>query len=277
GAEEPGDDDDLDSAVGADRGEPGADRLQRPALGDGLEQEQRPEDDPQQADRDEQSLHHRGADGGPLHLPRRPGDDDDDGEADRHGVLRRPAQDDEQHPDDQDRQEGEQCQNGQVVHRTSPVAGSSAGGSISRSRLSAPGAARYWTHPARQPGWPPGAAAQPSDAASRSSASRQQVFFSATVSGSGSFACCTETRVFTGETAVTSRTARLPSSLLSRTRFGAVAVVTCQPSPSQADRSASSARWGKTSCAPRAMVLEALASKVPSGRWPGRRIPRACS
>jgi hypothetical protein len=121
-SEEPGDDDHLDAPVRADRGEAGADRLQRTALRQGLEHEQRAEDDPEQADRDQQALHHGRADRHQRHLPREQGDDHDHREADGHRRPGGPAEPEQQGSHDEDREKGEQGKDAKVVHGDSSPA-----------------------------------------------------------------------------------------------------------------------------------------------------------
>src|SRR5699024_9060454 len=85
-AEEPTDDDRLDTAVGADVGEGSANGGDGAALGEGGEQEQRTEDDVQQAEGEDQALKAGGRHGRPLGVPEVDGDTDDHDVAGGHRV-----------------------------------------------------------------------------------------------------------------------------------------------------------------------------------------------
>ena len=116
GTEEPGDDDDLHAPIRRDRDEAGADGLDRPGPRDRGQQQQCAEDDPQQADRDEETLDDGGADRHPLDLPREVRHEGGGDQPDGHGIFGRPAEADEQDSRQQDGGQGQESCNSEVVH-----------------------------------------------------------------------------------------------------------------------------------------------------------------
>ena len=126
-AEQPGDDDDLDPAVGRDRDEARLDRVDRPGFREGRQEQQRSEHDPQQAQGDDDALDHGGADRDPRDAPAEEAHEgrDDEGRGHRHGGGR--AEDEQQHARDEDGRRCEERRECDVVHGGSDLSGTGGG------------------------------------------------------------------------------------------------------------------------------------------------------
>ena len=117
--EQPRNDDCLDPAVGADRGEPGTDGRDAAGVLERVQQQDRAEDDPQHADGYHQALEGRGEHAIDAHVPHEQTDERGDYIDDRHRTLCRPAQADEQDCCEQDWRKGQEGQ-GAGLHRLPP-------------------------------------------------------------------------------------------------------------------------------------------------------------
>ena len=108
--EQPGDDDGLDAAVGADGGEAGADGGDAAGVLQRVQQQDRAEDDPQQTERDHQALQRGCDDPVEAHVPDEQADGRGEQVDQRHGAAGGPAQADQHHGREQNGSESEKCE-----------------------------------------------------------------------------------------------------------------------------------------------------------------------
>src|SRR5690606_36975800 len=120
-AEQPGDNDGLNAAVGADGGETRTDRSDAARMLEGIEQQDGAEDDPQYTGGNHQALQGGGQDTVEAHVPDKQRDTDGKQEDQRHRASRGPAQADQQNGGEQDGREGAEGQQS-VRHGQAPRA-----------------------------------------------------------------------------------------------------------------------------------------------------------